>query len=728
MPNRLRVFEAHGVVFTGTCDDEVYGRCPFSGKADKFYVNTQTLLWDSKTAGLSGNVNRFLEEIAKVYNNQMTPQLLRTLAEDRQLPESAFRGWHVGWTGTHYTIPVFNAGGTCTDIRMYRIGQGAMATPGASIGLLGATELTAHPDEDVYLCEGEWDTIALRWLLRKLKLPGVVVGVPGATVFKQDWIPWFSGRHVFTLYDNDEPGENGELMAMRRLQSVAQSVMFTHWPNELKTGFDVRDWVIAGAIERNEPLKCYQALTQLFRAKPRKTVLGEGGTAKAGMPNRRATDPPEASPNVGGNGHVKTHWAKPPSYDDVVRTFKKWLYLDSTDILKVVFATVVSQVLDGPPVWVFIVGPPGSAKTETLTALAGLPFTYMTSSLTPHALISGANWKDNVDPSLIPRWDGKVAVIKDFTSILTLRDAEKDEIFGILREAYDGRCGKVFGTGIERRYESRFTVLAAVTPTIYALSSQHTSLGERFLKFSVGDNLKHTSEMDIISRAIDNIDHDTKMKAELADVSVAFLTRRLDLAYIKTHSPTIPDSIKTRIVYLARFGARLRGTVSRDAYRNEIITSRPSAEVGSRLGIQLAKLAKALAAVDQRSSVNEDDYRILKKVILDTIPQRTEDLLRCLVMTCPTLNDRITAQDLSATTRYPIATVIRILQDLNILDVVSRYGTTYKYTWSISDYIRECLKEARLYQTEDELNRPMRLWARVRRSRKSSLTEKGSWR
>ena len=40
----------------------------------------------------------------------------------------------------------------------------------------------------------------------------------------------------------------------------------------------------------------------------------------------------------------------------------------------------------------------------------------------------------------------------------------------------------------------RFTVLAAVTPSIYALGSSHAALGERFLKFGIGDNLIHHDE------------------------------------------------------------------------------------------------------------------------------------------------------------------------------------------------------------------------------------------
>ena len=188
-----------------------------------------------------------------------------------------------------------------------------------------------------------------------------------------------------------------------------------------------------------------------------------------------------------------------------------------------------------------------------------------------------------------------------------------------------------------------------------------------------------------------------------------------------THIPTLPEDIQRKIIYLAMFGARMRGSVTRDQYRNDIITSRPSAEVGSRLGIQLAKLGKALALITGRPAVTMAEYHILKKVMLDTIPQRTEDMLRHMLRTCPTLDATMTAHDLAATSRYPIATVSRILQDLNVLDIVVREGSLQRFRWTLSPYIREAIQEAGLYQDAADLNRPTRVFVRVMKKRKSPV-------
>ena len=713
LPQKLKIFQDHGVSLSDESGNQLIGYCPFTGREGKFYINRDTLLWDSKTGGQSGNVHDFLRLIASHYAQSISDEQVAALARDRGLPRSAFYGLELGYREDKqcYTLPIRDTRSRVVDIRMYRLGNRVISTEGVQVGLFRAEDLAAHLDWDVYLCEGEWDTVALRWLLNKLKQPGVVVGVPGAGVLKPDWMLWLSGRTVHTLYDNDGPGEHAEHQALKKLKGRAQRLTFTHWPAGLPTGFDVRDWIIAGALEQKKPRTCLKSLKKLFREIPRQTTV-EGPESS---PSTESSLPETMEPAR------ESKWKKPPRLRHVYDEFKRWLYLDSTDAIDIMLATAISQQIDGEPIWMFLVGPPGSAKTETLSSLSWVSNTYMTSSVTPHSLISGASWNKGEDPSLIPRLNGKVMVIKDFTSILAMRDTEKDEIFGILRDAYDGKCGKEFGNGIIRNYESRFTVLAAVTPSIYALSSSHTALGERFLKFGVGDNLVHRSEEQIIERAINNINQETTMRNDLADVVDSFLSRRIRLDTIDPKALPDLNGFQPRVVALARFGARMRGTVTRDTYRNDIITSRPSAEVGSRLGKQLAKLCQSLAVIRQRTNVTHDDYRLAKKVMLDTIPQRTEDILRSVLRACPTPEDTLNAQEIAQKTRYPITTVTRILQDLNVLDIMTRIPVSKgRSEWTVSPYIRSAIEKAELYQSDDELNRPTRMVIRIVRRKKKT--------
>jgi hypothetical protein len=545
--------------------------------------------------------------------------------------------------------------------------------------------------------------------LRYLNQPGVVVGLPGAGTFKQEWVPWLSGRDVYTLYDADPAGRKGEELALSRLTGRVRKLMFVHWPDEVPAGFDTRDWIVYGTTLRDTPDICWERLKRRFHPKPKwdsdaPIQVVSAKTGKIILRRKKSK-----------NGVSK--WIKPPSLSEVHSVFSKWLFLKTTDVIDVMLATVVSQKIDGSPVWMFLVGPPGSAKTAIVSGLLkGIDGVYGTSTLTAPSLISGANFTGAGDPSLIPKLKDKVLVVKDFTSILSLPDREQKEIFGILRDAYDGTCGKTFGNGVSRNYESRFTVLAATTPRIYDLSEQHAALGERFLKFLVGDNLHHVSENDVIRRAIENADRETTMREELQDVVKAFLER----SCADRPHPEMPQDILLKIVALAKFGARMRGSVSRDFYRNDIVMSRPMAEVGTRLGQQLAKLARGLAMIYDRPVVTMTEYRLIKKVMLDTISQRNEDVLRTMIgaMGGSDVLTPLSLREIAAKTHYPFATIQRLAQDLAALQIIKKQGGGATSTWTLSDYVRKEVQESQLYNHDDLEARPTGRIRLVRRKKK----------
>ena len=684
---QAKIFETHGVDFSGIRGDELYGTCPFTGKDDKFYVNRKTWLWDSKTAGLSGNIPKFLEEIQGDYADAIDDAQWANLSRHRGLPEEAFKAWNIGWTGDRYTIPVRDPNGRVQDIRLYQLSKKQMrSTTGCAVGLLGAHFLPKDLSSPIYLCEGEWDAMAFAWLLKQLREPGITLAVPGAGTFKREWIPWLTGRKVTVLYDNDDPGRKGATLAQERLQTSAKQMAFVHWPDNLPEGFDIRDWIKYG-IKKNTLKLCLERLRFLWKkSAPRG---GDGSLVAKNGKIIRLIAPAKGADRLPRPDTV-------PTLADVHAVYNKWLHLSNTDAIDIMLAVTLSQKMDGPPVWLFLVGPPGGAKTVTLSGLIEYEHSYNTSSLTAHSLISGANFQGQTDPSLVPRLNGKVLVIKDFTSILGMRDNDKEEIFSILRDAYDGRCGKVFGNGVERSYESRFTIVAAVTPEIYLLGHRHSALGERFLKFTMGDNLHHENEEDIISRAIENVDRDSRIREELAKTTGLFLS----YGFEELKVAGLDNVIHQRIIALAQLGARLRGVVNREYYTNDM-TGRPFAEVGSRLGIQLSKIARALAMIRGKVSVSDAEYQLVKKIMIDTVSQRNEDIVRCIYQHYQkTKNMYISSSQIAEITQYPPSTIKRILDDLVLLRIVAKKGMPgmgFKHVWSLSPYILRCITQSQVY-------------------------------
>ena len=701
---KAKTFAAHGVEWRGLRGNQLFGMCPFSGKADKFYLNVDNWLWDSKSAGLSGNITTFLELIHKEYRENIGEDEYIALAGHRGIPKSELEYWDIGWSGDRYVLPVRDNTGHIVDLRIYDLETKQMrSTAGCNTGLIGAQAFKDDATSPVYLCEGEWDAMALRWLLRLNKAEGIVVGAPGAGTFKQEWVPWFSGRRVHVHYDHDAPGIKGELTVDKRLRTAVKSLQYVHWPEDLPDGFDVRDWVKYGVKQKKTPRLCLERLKALYQRTPR-TLTPD------------ATEEQETRQTV---RLLRFKRPKPTgaTLEDVHRVFREHMHLQDTDAVDLTLAVCASKMIEGDPVWMFLVGPPGSGKTMTMSGLTTFSHAYSTSSLTSHALISGHGTNGGgTDPSLIPRLDGKILLVKDFTSILSMRDTDKEEIFGILRDAFDGSCGKIFGNGIERNYKSRFTVLAAVTPRIYDVGEQHQSLGERFLKYAIGDNMEHVSEEDIISKAIENVSQSESIRDALAEVTDRYLTGLMEqgdvLAQVKMDNPT-----KQRLILLAQIGSVIRGTVTHHKYRDDIMLGRPFREVGTRLGTQLAKLARSLAFVRGRSEVGEEDYRLVKRVVLDTISQRHEDIIRTLFrMTGEAGADWVKIDDLVQRMRYPKSTVRRLLDDMLILQVVDKKRVEKQTEYRLAPRMHGWLVTTGLYATGETLNRPSRVVLRRKRT------------
>lgn len=673
----LRGFELHGVTFRKKIGNQRQGDCPFCGKEGHFYANETNKLWDCKRCGEKGNFPNFLELVAKRNADALGDKEKKVLARDRGLPWEAFSGWGVGWDGHNYTFPITNPDKKVVDLRIYRPGGRAQATPTANLGLFGASNLAKQGP--VYVCEGEWDGIAFDWLVsKKLAKEGAVVAVPGASVFKKEWVPWFQNREVIGLYDNDAAGEQGHKKLYEALNGVASSVRIAEWPSGLPEGWDVRDHVKKFVIQEKRPKWAFAKLMDMLAAP---SSVGAVST------------PPGVQLNGGGSSSPAIK-LEPANAEQAIEAYRKWLHLPNDEVLQVMFGAALANKLQGDPIWLFLVAPPGGSKSELLSSLSRSPIVESTTSLTPHSLVSGASFSNGVDPSMIPKLNGKILVIKDFTTILSMHYTSRDEIFGVLRDIYDGRTEKTFGTGIKRAYISHFGIIAGVTPKIEEFGVVHQSLGERFLKYRINTGQKTLSEADRIRRALQNINKENLMRDELCAIGNRCLAKP-----IPDRLPTLPEEFFEYIVNLAQTCAMMRGVVERDRYTQQVMY-KPATEVGTRLAKQLAKLAIGIAIYRDKSEVDWETYQIVRKVALDTAPDRVEEIVRRTNELCPHKGDAAKTSDISFRSRLPIATCFRILQDLELLKLVDRHGKGNRYEWSLSDKFQTLIRGCRLFEKD----------------------------
>lgn len=390
-------------------------------------------------------------------------------------------------------------------------------------------------------------------------------------------------------------------------------------------------------------------------------------------------------------GKARRDWEKkrPLTLRETLGTFQKWLELEETDYIKVAFATLVSNKIPGDPVWLFIIGPPGASKTEVIRSFNGLAEigkVYITSKLTPKSLISGwVSKKAKFDPSLMPKLDGKTLLIKDFTSILSMQRESREQVFSDLREAYDGYLDRDLGNLGHKGFFAHFSVIAGVTPIIDRYSSFQQHLGERFLKIRL-------KELDInpkIQKAIENEMKQKEMREELTNAVKQLFRQEFNLKDVK-----LSKEMKDHLVHLANFSGICRTTVSRDPYQQNILTDIPEYEIGTRIGIQLAKLGRSLATIDNKQEVGSGEYEILKRVAKDTIPNKTRILIEFLYNHSRPV--WFTTEEVVEGVNVEERTCRRALDDLLVLNLVSKKtikGRGNPYGWRLTEKIESLLRK-----------------------------------
>lgn len=635
-------FNRLGVKTKDGPEGQAVGTCPFCGASEKFYINAGNLLWDCKVCSRSGNFGTFLKEISEIMDAD--PKRLKKLADNRGLNVKTLKAWNVKTHGADFLVPVPSLSGkSFDDLRTYRIGGKVQAIGGGSIGLVGIDKL--KKDGPIYLIEGEWDALALH----EAGCKGSILST-SAGILKDSWSEIFMGRDVVLVYDNDRAGEVGTQKAINRLTGVARSLARVEWPSGLPDGYDFRDMYIklgAKALERLEALT-----VPVSEGKPETVPSGPGLKAST----------------------VKKH-------------YKKWLDLQDDRVIDLMFGALFANRIEGDPVWIFMISPPSGGKSELLMSLERAPLTKFVSSFTPKALVSGTNIQGMVEPSLIDKLDGKVGIIKDFTTILSMNPNIKEEILSTFRDAYDGRSDKIFGTN-EKNLKSSFGLLCGVTGAIERELRFSTALGERFLRWRLSGPKSESAIVGMIERALANGSHEKNMREELAETAEKCASKTTD------DVPEVPRRFVTRIIGLARFVAEVRVCIQRERYTNEIIV-KPEPELGMRIAKQLQKLGRGIAIFQDKKKIDEEIYRILVKVARDSCPRRTELVIEYLARR----GNPATTSEIGEAVRLPAETVGYLVRDLAYLGIISdKGGAGRARLYGISDRVERIMKPLEIYR------------------------------
>jgi hypothetical protein len=628
--NPLDVFQFHGVSFNGqSTETELISTCPFCGKEGHFYINKKEGLFNCKRCGKSGNAHTFLHFLHDQCLLSTSKSKYTSLSRQRALPASALSDAELAYDPSlkRWLIPIRNARGTMVNLRCWTPKSPMLGTKSCDASIYGLH--TLQDTGPIYICEGEWDAIALEWLLYKNKeTKASVVAVPGANTFKNGWHKQFGNRSIILLYDNDQAGKDGmnrvaKTLATLNYSSRPSSIKIIDWPESYPDKYDIKDLI---SRHKKDPKKAWHLIESMlidFLETPEIKKI-------------RSTT----------------------TFSQVVKIFKKHVYVNDEfkDALALCCAVVHSSKLETQqnPLWLFIVGPPSCGKTLVLRTFRGCFNSLYRSRVTAKTLVSGFKTEDGSDPSLIREMIGRCFILKDFTEITTMASSEADMIYGVLRGFYDGFVEVSYGNAIDRHYEGFCSILAGVTPAIHKES--RVTLGERFLKYSM---IRYGYDQDTHVRRSLEFDLTPEKEKLLQDTISEFLDRPLSVADL----PPVPKRYENKIIALSQIIAHLRAIVER---KREEILYRPLPEVGTRLYKQLTKLMSCVAVVYGLDTPNASCYSLIERVALDTATGWHQDV--CVEIAKH--GRGINKQDICDTLQISPASVERSLNDLLDLGVI----------------------------------------------------------
>jgi hypothetical protein len=357
--------------------------------------------------------------------------------------------------------------------------------------------------------------------------------------------------------------------------------------------------------------------------------------------------------------------------EDVIKVFSKWLHLPDPGPLITVLAAVAANCVKGDPLWMLLVGPPASGKTEILDSLLGLPKMHPAGTLTEASLLSGVPGRERAKDAsgglLRAIGDFGFVVCKDFTSVLSMNREQRAGLLAALREIYDGAWTRHVGAdgGRTLPWRGKVALIGGVTPVIDAHHAVMAAMGERFLLCRLPDVQPEQQAL----TALRHVGKESAMRRELRD-AVTRLFVGLHLAAFD-----LTDDGRQKLAALATLVARCRSAVERDSYKREIELV-PGSERPARLVLALARVYSGMRNI----GVSEQEcWPLLWRVGLDCIPAIRRsgfDWLR--------KNGKTSTRDVATGIGYPTTTVRRALEDLTVHGILEREKNGVTDDWELT--------------------------------------------
>lgn len=364
--------------------------------------------------------------------------------------------------------------------------------------------------------------------------------------------------------------------------------------------------------------------------------------------------------------------------------YKAVYYMVNDTVIDIVAATVIATFTKCDPIWLLVVGGSGAGKSELINCFNKVDFVHPVSELTENTLLSGMNTGGN-EPSLLTTIGARGCIsMKDYTSILSMRREKRDVILGQLREVYDGAYEKKTGNGKNPSWTGKVHFIGGVTEAVYDESGESASMGRRNIHYVMPEqdrmitartarNNRRGTDM------ADKREHLQNMAKEMVEGIIEEMPAIL---------PPLSYDFSERLLVVSNFATKIRTPPIRN-FRREL-TLATSEEMPMRMSEQLHAIAETLQFMYD-DELPEELQQAVIKIAFDSVPKPKRICLRLLAQysTC-------TTKGIAIKLKYPTETAKEWLQDLNILDVISRVaggGVGTVDRWRIKNSFRDIMIE-----------------------------------
>lgn len=367
-----------------------------------------------------------------------------------------------------------------------------------------------------------------------------------------------------------------------------------------------------------------------------KSFLLGGEPAGSASAEEEVKEAPPREPSPNGKAAEPNPSPRPAAnpFSDLNSVLEKWFYKPDLQAIRIVMGAVQAHYLKiGDPAWLFYVAPPGSGKTSISVMGAGnLPGVHILGDVTEKTFLSGFHGHESpglleklgeaehIGQTSIYTGDG-IFLIKDFTTVLSMKREKRAAILGQLREIHDGEYRADYGTGKTKIWRGQVSIVAAVTPALDRHYSVFSTLGERFLQIrSHRPDSEEAGQWAILQQG---------REKEIRKQCRAAVKKLFDASNRKP--PNLSPTQISRIAAVAEVVAIGRTHVYRNNYGNKEIEYVPEPEANTRLSKGLAAIARGLAALNRRGEVAEADLQDIFRVAMDCLPVNRRDLLAAVM-------------------------------------------------------------------------------------------------